>query len=95
MNSLLIIKTGTTLFSISTRRGDFEDWISAGMGVDRERFGLRDEERARVRGLHVADVALIRALEGSTLVAEEICAGGRSREGGRVDRDEPTSWGPA
>jgi GMP synthase (glutamine-hydrolysing) len=36
MDSLLIVKTGTTLYSISTRRGDFEDWICASMGVDRE-----------------------------------------------------------
>jgi GMP synthase (glutamine-hydrolysing) len=35
MDSTLIVKTGTTLSSISTRRGDFEDWISASMGVDR------------------------------------------------------------
>ena len=38
MDSLLIVKTGTTLFTISTRRGDFEDWISVGMGVERERL---------------------------------------------------------
>ena len=28
--------TGTTLSAISTRRGDFEDWIGAGMGIDRD-----------------------------------------------------------
>jgi GMP synthase (glutamine-hydrolysing) len=38
MDPLLIVKTGTTLFSISTRRGDFEDWIGTRMGVDRERL---------------------------------------------------------
>ena len=36
MDTLLIVKTGTTLSAISTRRGDFEDWIGAGMGIDRD-----------------------------------------------------------
>jgi GMP synthase (glutamine-hydrolysing) len=40
MDSLLIVKTGTTLSSISARRGDFEDWISASMGLDRERLAV-------------------------------------------------------
>jgi GMP synthase (glutamine-hydrolysing) len=34
MDSTLIVKTGTTLPSISTRRGDFEDWIRVRMGVE-------------------------------------------------------------
>ena len=35
MDPLLIIKTGTTFASLAAERGDFEDWISAGMGLDR------------------------------------------------------------
>jgi GMP synthase (glutamine-hydrolysing) len=34
MDSLLIIKTGTTLSPIAEEHGDFEDWITAGMGID-------------------------------------------------------------
>ena len=34
MDPLLIVKTGTTLFPIAARQGDFEDWITAGMGID-------------------------------------------------------------
>jgi GMP synthase (glutamine-hydrolysing) len=30
----LIVKTGTTVPSVLARRGDFEDWISAGLGLD-------------------------------------------------------------
>ena len=37
MDPLLIIKTGATFASLSGERGDFEDWISAGMGLDRNR----------------------------------------------------------
>jgi len=37
MDPLLIVKTGTTLASLTAERGDFEDWICAGMGVDRSR----------------------------------------------------------
>ncbi len=37
MDPLLIVKTGTTLASLAGERGDFEDWISAGMGLDRSR----------------------------------------------------------
>lgn len=35
MDPLLIVKTGTTLASLIAARGDFEDWIRAGMGLDR------------------------------------------------------------
>jgi GMP synthase (glutamine-hydrolysing) len=38
MDPLLIIKTGATLTSLSGERGDFEDWIRAGMGLDRDRM---------------------------------------------------------
>ena len=30
---VVIIKTGTTVPDLARRRGDFEDWIRAGMGV--------------------------------------------------------------
>ena len=40
MNRLLIIKTGTTLAPLLQQRGDFEDWIRAGMGVSRERVDV-------------------------------------------------------
>ena len=34
MDSTLIVKTGTTLPSISARRGDFEDWIGVSLGIE-------------------------------------------------------------
>ena len=37
MDPLLIVKTGTTFASLAGERGDFEDWISAGMGLGRNR----------------------------------------------------------
>jgi GMP synthase (glutamine-hydrolysing) len=37
MDPLLIIKTGTTFASLAGERGDFEDWIRTGMGLDRNR----------------------------------------------------------
>src|SRR3546814_427287 len=42
MKPILIIKTGSTLKSIPRERGDFEDWIMAGMGLPRDRFLIRD-----------------------------------------------------
>ena len=33
MHNILIIKTGTTLPSLYTIRGDFEDWILTGMQI--------------------------------------------------------------
>jgi len=35
---LLILKTGSTLPEIRSRRGDFEDWIRAGLGMPAERL---------------------------------------------------------
>ena len=35
MDPILIVKTGTTLASLAGECGDFEDWIRAGMGLDR------------------------------------------------------------
>jgi GMP synthase (glutamine-hydrolysing) len=42
MNTVLIIKTGSTLKSIPRERGDFEDWIMAGMGLSRAHFLICD-----------------------------------------------------
>lgn len=38
MKPILIIKTGTTVSSIKPKRGDFEDWIIAGMALPADRF---------------------------------------------------------
>jgi len=35
MDPILIVKTGTKLASLASKCGDFEDWIRAGMGLDR------------------------------------------------------------
>lgn len=42
MKPVLIIKTGSTYPEISRERGDFEDWIIAGMGLDRKQFLMVD-----------------------------------------------------
>ena len=34
MPTVIIIKTGGTMASLKSRRGDFEDWILAGMGIE-------------------------------------------------------------
>jgi GMP synthase (glutamine-hydrolysing) len=38
MGPVVIVKTGVTLPSVAARRGDFEDWIAAGLGLDPERI---------------------------------------------------------
>jgi len=38
MPDVLIVKTGTTLEPIAARRGDFESWIGAGLGIDSARL---------------------------------------------------------
>lgn len=38
MGPVLIVKTGATLPSVAARRGDFEDWIAAGMGLEPPRI---------------------------------------------------------
>jgi GMP synthase (glutamine-hydrolysing) len=43
MGPVAIVKTGRTLPSVAERRGDFEDWITAGMGL----------EPARIQVVHV------------------------------------------
>jgi len=40
MDTVLIIKTGKTFSSLVSRRGDFEDWILAGMGLDKEKAAI-------------------------------------------------------
>jgi GMP synthase (glutamine-hydrolysing) len=40
MRPLLIVKSGRTLPELAKRRGDYEDWIAAGMGVGPERVQI-------------------------------------------------------
>jgi GMP synthase (glutamine-hydrolysing) len=42
---VLILKTGDTLAPIRARRGDFEDWIAAGMGLARAQVDVVDARR--------------------------------------------------
>lgn len=42
MKPILLIKTGSTFPEIKTDRGDFEDWIIDGMGLDRRYFSIID-----------------------------------------------------
>ena len=48
MKPILIIKTGSTYPEISRHRGDFEDWIIAGMGLDRKAFLIVDVSREEI-----------------------------------------------
>jgi GMP synthase (glutamine-hydrolysing) len=41
VDRVLIVKTGTTVSSVVARRGDFEDWIGAGLGVAAEQLDVR------------------------------------------------------
>ena len=45
MRKPLIIKTGTTLPELLASKGDFEDWILAGMGLSREQVTIVDVEK--------------------------------------------------
>ena len=38
MGSVVIVKTGVTIPSVAARRGDFEEWITAGLGLDPARI---------------------------------------------------------
>jgi len=40
MRPLLIVKSGRTLPELARRRGDYEDWIAAGMGLDPARLRI-------------------------------------------------------
>jgi GMP synthase (glutamine-hydrolysing) len=42
---LLILKMGSTLPSLKSRKGDFEDWIIAGLGLPREGVSVVDVSR--------------------------------------------------
>jgi GMP synthase (glutamine-hydrolysing) len=42
---LLILKMGGTLPALKSRRGDFEDWIIAGLGLPREKVSVVDVPR--------------------------------------------------
>lgn len=42
MDKLLVIKVGTALSSLLSRRGDFEDWILAGMGINLDQAVIVD-----------------------------------------------------
>jgi GMP synthase (glutamine-hydrolysing) len=42
MAQLLVIKLGNTLSSLIPHKGDFDDWVLNGMGVDREKVLIRD-----------------------------------------------------
>ncbi|TFG98081.1 MAG: GMP synthase, partial [Myxococcales bacterium] len=37
MKALLVVKCGSTLPALRERRGDYEDWIVAGLGLEPER----------------------------------------------------------
>ena len=40
MRKILIVKVGSTLPSLLARRGDFDDWILTGMGIEREQANV-------------------------------------------------------
>ena len=42
---ILILKMGDTLPALKSRRGDFEDWIAAGLGLGREEVSVVDVPR--------------------------------------------------
>jgi GMP synthase (glutamine-hydrolysing) len=42
MQSILVIKTGTTLPSLRPKQGDFEDWVISGLGVPSDRVTVVD-----------------------------------------------------
>ena len=46
MKDLWILKTGNTLPDLAARRGDFEDWISAGLGLPPEATRVLDVREA-------------------------------------------------
>lgn len=61
-NRIAMVKTGSTLAHLSSRRRDSEDWISVGMGGQPNRAGIVDLENGsrlpepgRFAGIIVAD----------------------------------------
>lgn len=45
MKKVIIIKTGDTFPAIAGKLGDFEDWISKGLGIDKEKIRIVDAPR--------------------------------------------------
>lgn len=45
MSRPLVVKTGRTLAAIRARRGDFEDWIAEGLGLDRGDVDVAEVDR--------------------------------------------------
>jgi GMP synthase (glutamine-hydrolysing) len=44
MNQMLIVKTGSTMDDLKARKGDFEDWILAGMGLEHKNARIIDAQ---------------------------------------------------
>ncbi|RPI77170.1 MAG: GMP synthase, partial [Desulfobacteraceae bacterium] len=42
MQPFLIVKTGSTLPTLSAHRGDFEDWFVSGLGIEKSRVMIVD-----------------------------------------------------
>ena len=45
MNRIAIVKTGSTLPHLASRRGDFEEWILSGMGLPSDRVIVLDAQK--------------------------------------------------
>jgi GMP synthase (glutamine-hydrolysing) len=66
---ILIVKTGTTLPGIRARRGDFEDWIAAGLGIARDALRVVDVEHGEALPAPSAPAAAI--VTGSSAMVSE------------------------
>ena len=69
MRPVLILKTGTTLPSLLPRRGDYEDWILAGMGLPSERASVVHAHRGEP--LPEGDAAAAIVVTGSSAMVSE------------------------
>jgi GMP synthase (glutamine-hydrolysing) len=69
MRPVLILKTGTTLPSLLPRRGDYEDWILAGMGLPSERVSVVHAHRGEL--LPEGDAAGAIVVTGSSAMVSE------------------------
>jgi GMP synthase (glutamine-hydrolysing) len=47
MRKIVIVKVGTTMSSLLSRKGDFEDWILSGMGICSEKTSVVDVSNAQ------------------------------------------------
>ena len=84
MRQIAIIKTGSTLESLAKRRGDFEHWILAGMGL------LEDDPR-----VCVADVTVGQSLPPYDALAGVVITGSHSSVTDRSPWSERTAaWLP-